>query len=74
MATGETLDLRNYVVVATSNFGSRMLMEGRSTDHDNFGAANQPGGRIVYIQTELFTFDSRKMAGVQAILPVSFVS
>jgi len=43
MATGETLDLRNYVVVATSNIGSRMLMESRSTDRDNFGASNQPG-------------------------------
>jgi ATP-dependent Clp protease ATP-binding subunit ClpA len=32
VATGETLDLRNYVVVATSNIGSRMLMESRSTD------------------------------------------
>jgi hypothetical protein len=41
MATGETLDLRNYV--ATSNIGSRMLMESRSTDRDNFGASNQPG-------------------------------
>jgi hypothetical protein len=43
MATGETLDLRNYVVVATSNIGSRILMESRSTDRDNFGALNQPG-------------------------------
>ena len=31
-------------------------------------------GRIVDIQTELFTFDSCKMAGDQAILPVSFIS
>jgi hypothetical protein len=36
------LILRNYVVVATSNIGSRMLMESRSTDRDNFGASNQP--------------------------------
>ena len=34
VATGETLDLRNYVVVATSNIGSRMLMESRSTDRE----------------------------------------
>jgi ATP-dependent Clp protease ATP-binding subunit ClpA len=32
VATGETLDLRDYIVVATSNIGSRMLMESRSTD------------------------------------------
>jgi ATP-dependent Clp protease ATP-binding subunit ClpA len=46
MATGETLDLRNNVVVATSNIGSRMLMESRSTDRDNFGASNQPGRAV----------------------------
>ena len=34
VATGETLDLRNYVVVATSNLGSRMLMESKSTDRE----------------------------------------
>jgi ATP-dependent Clp protease ATP-binding subunit ClpA len=34
LATGETLDLSNYVVVATSNIGSRMLMESRSTDRE----------------------------------------
>jgi ATP-dependent Clp protease ATP-binding subunit ClpA len=34
VATGETLDLSNYVVVATSNIGSRMLMESRSTDRE----------------------------------------
>jgi hypothetical protein len=43
MATGEALDLRNYVVVATSNIGSRMLMESRLTDRYNFDASNQPG-------------------------------
>jgi ATP-dependent Clp protease ATP-binding subunit ClpA len=32
LANGETLDLTRYVVVATSNIGSRMLMESRSTD------------------------------------------
>jgi ATP-dependent Clp protease ATP-binding subunit ClpA len=71
MATGETLDLRNYVV-ATSNIGSRMLMESRSTDRDNFGASNQPGRP--YRRHSNQTFDSCKMGGVQAILPVSFVS
>jgi len=34
IATGETLDLSNWVVVATSNIGSRMLMESRSTDRE----------------------------------------
>jgi ATP-dependent Clp protease ATP-binding subunit ClpB len=34
LANGETLDLSNYVVVATSNIGSRMLMESRSTDRE----------------------------------------
>ena len=34
VATGETLDLSNYVVVATANIGSRMLMESRSTDRE----------------------------------------
>ena len=34
VATGETLDLSNYVIVATSNIGSRMLMESRSTDRE----------------------------------------
>ena len=34
VATGETLDLSNYVVVATTNIGSRMLMESRSTDRE----------------------------------------
>jgi ATP-dependent Clp protease ATP-binding subunit ClpB len=34
LATGETLDLSNYVVVATTNIGSRMLTESRSTDRE----------------------------------------
>ena len=34
LATGETLDLRGYIVVATSNIGSRMLIESRSTDRE----------------------------------------
>jgi ATP-dependent Clp protease ATP-binding subunit ClpB len=34
VATGQTLDLSNYVVVATSNIGSRMLMESRSSDRE----------------------------------------
>ena len=34
VVTGETLDLSNYVVVATSNIGSRMLMESRSSDRE----------------------------------------
>jgi hypothetical protein len=34
LANGETLDLTNYIVVATSNIGSRMLMESRSTDRE----------------------------------------
>ena len=34
LATAETLDLGNYVVVATTNIGSRLLMESRSTDRE----------------------------------------
>jgi ATP-dependent Clp protease ATP-binding subunit ClpB len=34
LASGEALDLSNYVVVATTNIGSRMLMESRSTDRE----------------------------------------
>jgi len=34
LANGETLDLSNYVVVATSNIGSQMLMENRSSDRE----------------------------------------
>jgi ATP-dependent Clp protease ATP-binding subunit ClpA len=34
LATGETLDLSNFVVVATSNIGSRMLMESRTNDRE----------------------------------------
>jgi ATP-dependent Clp protease ATP-binding subunit ClpA len=34
LANGETLDLSNYVVVATTNIGSRLLMESRSTDRE----------------------------------------
>ena len=34
LATGETLDLTKYVIVATTNIGSRMLMESRSTDRE----------------------------------------
>jgi ATP-dependent Clp protease ATP-binding subunit ClpA len=34
LASGETLDLSNYIVAATSNIGSRMLMESRSSDRE----------------------------------------
>src|SRR6516162_6387267 len=34
VATAETLGLSNYVIVATSNMGSRMLMESRSSDRE----------------------------------------
>src|SRR6516162_5108251 len=34
LANGETLNLSNYIVVATSNIGSRMLMESRSIDRE----------------------------------------
>ena len=34
VGTGEVLDLSNYVIVATSNIGSRMLMESRSSDRE----------------------------------------
>ena len=46
--------------------------ESRLTDRDNFGAPNSQVGRIVNILIELFTFDSCKMSGDQAKLPVSF--
>ena len=34
LANGDTLDLRKYVIVATSNIGSRMLMESKTTDRE----------------------------------------
>ncbi len=34
IASGESLDLRGFVVVGTSNIGSRVLMESRSTDRE----------------------------------------
>jgi ATP-dependent Clp protease ATP-binding subunit ClpA len=34
LANGETLDLSKYIVVATSNIGSRMLMESRTNDRE----------------------------------------
>jgi ATP-dependent Clp protease ATP-binding subunit ClpB len=34
LATGETLDLSDYVVVTTTNVGSRILAESRSTDRE----------------------------------------
>ena len=43
LASGETLDLSNYVVVATSNIGSRMLMESRSTDRETSCEPHTPG-------------------------------
>jgi AAA domain (Cdc48 subfamily) len=47
VATGETLDLSNYIVVATSNIGSRVLMESRSTDSERLsGARYWPGQQI----------------------------
>jgi ATP-dependent Clp protease ATP-binding subunit ClpA len=34
LANGESLDLRGFVIIATSNMGSRVLMESRSTDRE----------------------------------------
>jgi ATP-dependent Clp protease ATP-binding subunit ClpA len=34
LASGQSLDLRGFVVVGTSNMGSRVLMESRSTDRE----------------------------------------
>jgi ATP-dependent Clp protease ATP-binding subunit ClpA len=34
LATGETLDLSNYVIVATTNIGAQMLMQSRTTDRE----------------------------------------
>jgi ATP-dependent Clp protease ATP-binding subunit ClpB len=44
VATGETLDLSNYVVVATSNIGSRMLMESRSSDRETLARRTLAAG------------------------------
>jgi ATP-dependent Clp protease ATP-binding subunit ClpB len=44
VASGETLDLSNYVVVATSNIGSRMLMESRSTDRETLARRTLAAG------------------------------
>ena len=45
LATGETLDLSNYIVVATSNIGSRMLMESRSIDRETVVRRTLMAGR-----------------------------
>ena len=44
LANGETLDLRNYVIVATSNIGSRMLMESKTTDRETLVTRTEPAG------------------------------
>ena len=44
VATGETLDLSNYIVVATSNIGSRMLMESRSSDRETLARRTLAAG------------------------------
>jgi ATP-dependent Clp protease ATP-binding subunit ClpA len=44
LANGETLDLRNYVIVATSNIGSRMLMESRTTDRETLVTRTEQAG------------------------------
>src|SRR5215831_618199 len=44
LATGETLDLSSYVVVATSNIGSRMLMESRSSDRETLARRTLAAG------------------------------
>jgi hypothetical protein len=64
-ATGETLDLRELPCRCNLEYRFAYADESRSTDRDKLCcASNQPGRRIVDIQTELFTFDSCKMAGV----------
>ena len=45
LATGETLDLSNYIVVATSNIGSRMLIESRSNDRETVVRRTLRAGR-----------------------------
>jgi len=45
LATGETLDLSNYIVIATSNIGSRMLMESRSNDRETVVRRTLRAGR-----------------------------
>jgi ATP-dependent Clp protease ATP-binding subunit ClpA len=52
LANGETLDLRNYVIVATSNIGSRMLMESKTTDRETLVTrTEQAGSREMRVET-----------------------
>jgi ATP-dependent Clp protease ATP-binding subunit ClpA len=44
LANGETLDLRNYVIVATSNIGSRMLMESKTLDRETLVTRTEQAG------------------------------
>jgi ATP-dependent Clp protease ATP-binding subunit ClpB len=53
LATGETLDLSNYIVVATSNIGSRMLMESRSNDRETLVKRTLAAG-ISEMRPEIF--------------------
>src|ERR1700738_4603039 len=44
LANGETLDLTNYVIVATSNIGSQMLMESKTTDRATLVTRTEQAG------------------------------
>jgi ATP-dependent Clp protease ATP-binding subunit ClpB len=60
LATGETLDLSNYIVAASSNIGSRMLMESRASDRETLvrrtlaaGASEMRAGDIRPLRSAL---------------------
>ena len=59
LANGETLDLTNYVVVATSNIGSRMLMESRSTDRETLVRRTEREATMQMRPETLARFDLR---------------
>ena len=75
MATGETLDFAQ--LRCRCNLEYRFAYaDGKPLDRPRQLWCVEPAGRPYrrHSKTEIFTFDSCKMAGVQAILPVSFVS
>jgi ATP-dependent Clp protease ATP-binding subunit ClpA len=63
LATGETLDLSNYVVVATSNIGSRMLLESRSTDRETLERRTIQAGTNEMRPETLARFDLHAVFG-----------
>jgi ATP-dependent Clp protease ATP-binding subunit ClpB len=69
LASGETLDLSNYIVAATTNIGSRLLMESRSTDRGTIvrrtlQAATQDLRPVTYARFDLHCVFSKLGYGV----------